>query len=85
MKNTLSLLFVFSLLVSGCDLVSGTADDSEGKLSITTDQRVYSTERVVARFENDRTETILYDQCGAVLYRGSPEGSLTEEQPVHTL
>jgi hypothetical protein len=74
MRNAIPLFAAVAFLVSGCDFVSSAAGDSEEELSITTDQQVYSSGRVVARFENGYSHAVLYDQCGTALYRGSPEG-----------
>ncbi|WP_208426857.1 MULTISPECIES: hypothetical protein [Salinibacter] len=74
MRTVVPLCVAVAFLASGCDFGSGTTSDSERKLSITTDQQVYSTERVVARFENNYSQAVLYDRCGTALYRGSPEG-----------
>ena len=74
MRTVVPLFVAFAFLASGCDFGNGTTSDSERNLTITTDQQVYSSERVVARFENNYSQAILYDRCGTALYRGSPEG-----------
>ena len=70
MKTLITVLFIVSLVISGCDIINPSSDNYFSSFSIETDKQIYtSNEKVEVIFKNDTSQRVLFTPCHTALKR----------------